>query len=141
MLRTRVADFLGDRRVLRDIRRAVFVDEQQVPEEVEMDDRDAECVHVLAFDADGAPVGTVRIDLGLGGKVGRLAVLAAHRRSGVGTALMSVAHAVARDHALGAVWCEAQVGAVPFYERLGYRAEGATFKQVGIEHVRMRRGL
>jgi len=138
MVDTRIATFPDDWEALRGIRLAVFVDEQRVPEDVEMDDRDVECVHLVAVDDDGTPMGTVRIDLAHDGKIGRLAVLVARRRAGIGTALMEHAHEVARARGLDAVWCEAQAAAVPFYERLGYRSEGNTFVRVGIDHVRMR---
>ena len=133
----RIADFDADQADIRAIRFAVFVDEQQVPAEMEIDDSDVRCIHLLASD-DDAPVGTGRIDLTESGKVGRVAVLASRRGQGVGTALMSLAHCVARENAFEAVWCNAQVSAVPFYERLGYRITSAEpFDEAGIPHVRM----
>jgi len=93
---------------------------------------------VLAFD-DGVPIGTGRIDLDKAGKVGRLAVMADHRRRGVGTALMERLHAIAGDAGLTGAWCHAQVSAVRFYERLGYRAVGDVFEEADIPHVRMER--
>ena len=104
---------------------------------MEIDDSDPRCVHLLASD-DDAPVGTGRIDLAEGGKVGRVAVVASRRSQGVGTALMSFVHCVARENSLNNVWCNAQVSAVPFYERLGYRITSAEpFDEAGIPHVRM----
>lgn len=105
-----------------------------------MDDRDGECFHVLAL-ADGAPIGTGRIDLAANGKVGRVAVLAAWRRSGVGRAIMDALHEIARQAALESVWCHAQVVAVPFYEQLGYRITSEPFIEADIEHVRMEMSL
>ena len=136
----RVADFTGDYAAIRRIRFAVFVDEQRVPVELELDERDRDCVHLLAFAGDEA-VATGRIDLAHGGKIGRVAVLAAHRGSGVGTALMEGLHGIARDHDLPEVWCNAQITAVPFYARLGYRIVSEPFDEAGIEHVRMTRVL
>ena len=129
-----------DRAAIRSIRFAVFVDEQRVPQDIEMDDRDPFCTHVLAFD-DETPVGTGRIDIAASGKVGRLAVLAPMRGRGLGTALTKKLHAVARDNALDSVWCNAQVVAVPFYERLGYTVTSAPFDEADIAHVRMQRKL
>lgn len=136
----RIADFDADNAAIRRVRFAVFVDEQRVPPDIEIDERDESCVHVLAF-VDEVPVGTGRLDLAQNGKVGRVAVLAASRRRGVGTALMQKLHVVARDHALASVWCHAQLAAVPFYERLGYRASGDVFEEAGILHRRMDREL
>jgi predicted GNAT family N-acyltransferase len=132
----RRADIAGDAEAIRAIRTAVFVVEQRVPLDLEMDDRDARCVHVLAWD-DDAPVGTGRIDLEHDGKIGRVAVLASHRRSGVGAALMAHLHRIALGHGLTHVWCHAQRSAVPFYERLGYRITSEPFLEAGIEHVSM----
>jgi predicted GNAT family N-acyltransferase len=132
----RDADFAADFASIRFVRVTVFIDEQHVPLDLEFDDRDARCRHVLALD-NGAPIGTARLDLEYGGKVGRLAVLKRRRRGGVGRALMERLHAIARAHGTMKLWCHAQLTAVPFYERLGYRSTGATFDEAGIDHVRM----
>jgi predicted GNAT family N-acyltransferase len=136
----RIADFDADNAAIRRVRFAVFVDEQRVPPEIEIDERDESCVHVLAF-VDAAAIGTGRIDLAQNGKIGRVAVLADCRGRGVGTALMQRLHAVARDQGLASVWCHAQLAAVPFYERLGYRSSGDVFEEAGILHKRMDRDL
>jgi len=131
------ADFERDYAAIRAVRFAVFVDEQKIPRELEMDERDAECSHWLATNERGEPIGTVRFDLRARGKVGRLAVLARERRGGVGRALMEHVHDLARERGLASVWCHAQVSAVPFYLRLGYRIASESFEEAGIEHVRM----
>jgi predicted GNAT family N-acyltransferase len=135
-LLVRDADFAADFASIRHVREIVFIDEQRVPRELEFDERDPLCRHVLAFDGE-VPVGTGRLDLEYGGKVGRVAIVATHRRSGVGAAVMERLHAIARDARQPRLWCNAQLTAVPFYERLGYVASGPTFLEAGIEHVRM----
>jgi predicted GNAT family N-acyltransferase len=140
-MQVRLADFVTDYAALRAVRFAVFVDEQRVPEDEELDDRDPECLHVLALDGDAA-VGTGRLDLAAGGKIGRVAVTASHRGRGVGAALMRRLHVLAAEHGLTQVWCNAQVSAIPFYERLGYRVAGPErFFEAGIEHVKMEADL
>lgn len=134
-MHVRTADFGADYAAIRRIRFAVFVDEQRVPPELELDERDAHCTHALALATDGTPIGTGRIDVD--GKIGRVAVAAAARGTGIGRALMEHLHRVAREHGLNEVWCNAQIGAVPFYERLGYACVGEHFFEAGIEHVRM----
>jgi len=136
----RRAEYTSDLAALRAVRFAVFVDEQQVPAAEEMDERDPECVHLLAFN-DAEPIGTGRIDLDADGKIGRVAILAAWRRRGVGRAIMQALHEVARQHALTSVWCNAQVAAVPFYSELGYRVTSGVFMEANIEHVRMELSL
>ncbi len=97
LMNVTAADFQRDYDAIRGVRFAVFVDEQRIDPDIEMDDRDAQCEHVLAWDARGEAVGTGRIDFGAGGKVGRVAVLARARRTGVGTALMESLHELARS--------------------------------------------
>jgi len=135
-LEARKADFTADFASIRHVRETVFIDEQRVPRELEFDDRDPQCLHVLVFDG-ATPVGTGRLDLDYGGKVGRVAVVATHRRAGVGTAVMEQLHAIARERKHLHLWCHAQLTAVPFYERLGYVRSGPIFVEAGIDHVRM----
>jgi predicted GNAT family N-acyltransferase len=139
-VRVRDADFTADFASIRQVREIVFIDEQRVPRELEFDERDPLCRHVLVFDGD-VPVGTGRLDLDYGGKVGRVAVVATHRRSGVGTLLMEHMHTIARAEKHARLWCHAQLTAVPFYERLGYLRSGPVFVEAGIDHVRMEYAL
>lgn len=135
-MNVRDADFATDFASIRFVRTAVFIDEQRVPLELEFDDRDPLCRHVLAVDGE-RPLGTGRLDVGYGGKIGRVAVLESARRGGVGNAIMNRLHEIAREQGLPHLWCHAQLTAVPFYERLGYRSVGPVFGEAGIEHVRM----
>lgn len=128
-----------------DIRRRVFIVEQHVPEDLEIDQHDADpavvttALHVLAR-RDGKPVGTGRLLLaepdGLL-HIGRVAVLAEHRRHGIGSAVMLALQDFARERGARTVTLGAQLHAIPFYERLGYVASGAIFLDAGIEHRRM----
>ncbi|HEX7236724.1 MAG TPA: GNAT family N-acetyltransferase [Gammaproteobacteria bacterium] len=132
----RNADFTADFASIRRVRETVFIEEQRVPRELEFDDRDPLCIHVLAFDGT-TPVGTGRLDLDYGGKVGRVAIVATYRRAGVGKAVMERLHAIARERNHARLWCHAQLTAVPFYERLGYVSSGPVFVEAGIDHLRM----
>ena len=140
-MRIERASFESDYAAIRRVRFTVFVDEQRVPEEIELDERDPLCLHLLAYDDRDAPVGTGRLDVNYDGKIGRVAVLASARRSGVGTALMARLHELAAEAGLRSVWCNAQVTAVAFYRRIGYREVGERFYEAGIEHVRMEHEL
>lgn len=135
-IEVREADFEADHEAIRRIRYAVFVGEQRIPAHLELDERDLECLHVLAF-VDGEPVGTGRLDTAQGGKIGRVAVLARVRRLGVGRAVMETLAGIAAARGLSRLWCHAQVEAAPFYERLGFHVVGDTFIEAGIPHVRM----
>ncbi|WP_405592549.1 GNAT family N-acetyltransferase [Streptomyces sp. NBC_01190] len=130
------------------IRHEVFVVEQAVPAEIEWDGgdgKDGRAVHVLA---EGAGTGRLLLGADAAGKnggdpgtavLGRLAVLRSARRGGVGAALVRALEDEARRLGLAGVYLEAQVHAVPFYERLGYRAYGPEFMDAGIAHRAMRR--
>lgn len=139
-MQIRIADLDADLAAIKLVRETVFWLEQRIPKDLEFDDRDAVCLHLLALERD-APIGTARLDLALGGKIGRVAVLAEHRRRGVASALMRRMHDIANERGLPSVWCNAQRSAVPLYEYLGYTVTSAPFDEAGIEHVRMERRL
>ena len=124
------------------IRYAVFVDEQKVPAEIELDAWDPQCVHALAFDArDGGAVAVGTGRLLPDGHIGRMAVRQEARGRGVGTALLRVLMDEARRRGHVDAVLSAQTHAVPFYEREGFRAEGGVYDDAGIPHVDMRRAL
>lgn len=129
----------ADREALRGVREAVFVLEQRVPTDMEVDEDDSRSVHALARTADGVPIGTGR--LSAGGQIGRMAVLQDWRGRGVGTMLLHTLLDQARARRLASVSLHAQRDATPFYERHGFVAEGADFEEAGIPHVTMRRML
>jgi predicted GNAT family N-acyltransferase len=135
----RRADWNRDREHLRRIREAVFVQEQRVPLELEWDSLDEACLHVLAVDPCGVPIGTGR--LLPDGHIGRMAVLASWRRRGVGAALLTELTRMAIEQGFVEVILNAQVQAMGFYARHGFVAEGEEFLDAGIAHVRMRRAL
>jgi predicted GNAT family N-acyltransferase len=121
------------------VRFTVFVDEQHVPADQELDADDAVSLHAVARDAAGAVIGTGR--LLPDGHIGRMAVLAAGRGRGVGSALLEalMREAAAQGHRVAVL--NAQQHAVPFYERHGYVVCSAPFDDCGIAHVEMRAAL
>lgn len=149
------------------IRRAVFVQEQNVPIEIEIDKHDGDpntvssALHVLGRSggAGGIPVATGRLLLDsnaahpaeqsektpeaglLVAHVGRVAVLAAHRQHGWGRAVMDALQQLAKDRGYSIVLLSAQLHALEFYQRLGYEAHGDVFLEAGIEHREMSLGL
>ncbi|HLV80487.1 MAG TPA: GNAT family N-acetyltransferase [Chthonomonadaceae bacterium] len=131
------------------VRMVVFVEEQAVPPEEELDALDITATHFLARLKTlpaGDPLGIVGaarlVDKGHGeGKIGRVAVLRAHRGRGVGALLMRIAEAAARARGMTRVVLDAQCQVIPFYERLGYTAKGEVFLDAGIEHRGMTKTL
>jgi predicted GNAT family N-acyltransferase len=134
----RPADWHADGEVLRALREEVFIREQSVPPELEWDEFDSQSRHVLAV-ADAIPIGTGR--LLPDGHVGRMAVLRAWRGMGAGSALLSSLIDIARARGLQRVLLNAQVRALPFYLRHGFKVEGKEFLDAGILHRRMWRDL
>jgi predicted GNAT family N-acyltransferase len=120
------------------IRTLVFVEEQRVPPAIEMDDKDASCVHALAW-VEGRAVGTGR--LLPDGHIGRVAVLREWRAAGVGGAILERLVAEARRRGLREVVLAAQTHALGFYRRHGFAPVGGVFEEAGIPHQEMRRLL
>lgn len=118
------------------IRLEVFVEEQRVPLEEELDARDAQCLHAIAYDADGQAMGTGR--LLPDGHIGRMAVRKPWRGQGVGSLLLTALMDAARRRGDAEVVLDAQLQARPFYARHGFVEEGETFMDAGIPHRVMR---
>jgi predicted GNAT family N-acyltransferase len=127
-----------DKELLSNIRYQVFVDEQKVPIELEIDDDDPLAAHILCI-VDGQPVGTGRILLD--GHIGRLAVLQANRKQGYGNKILEHLELIAQENELTEVFLNAQVTAIPFYEKRGYMIISDVFDDAGIPHKTMRKTL
>jgi predicted GNAT family N-acyltransferase len=138
MLRIDLCDWPDARDIATRIRTTVFVEEQRVPPEIEMDDRDAVSVHALAY-VDGAPVGTGR--LLPDGHIGRMAVLREARASGVGGAMLERLVEEARRRDFREVVLSAQTHALAFYRKHGFEPVGEAYEEAGIPHQEMRRAL
>ena len=130
------------------MRNAVFVIEQGIPTELEWDQWDDDAVHAVARDAAGGAVGTgrllpVRFDPGSPdlGHIGRMAVHAGMRRTGVGGQLLLCLMQEARARGFQAIALNAQSGVRAFYESHGFSSSGTEFLEVGIPHVHMRAPL
>ena len=142
MLHVVTVTTLGQMLQALEVRRRVFIEEQQVPESLEIDEHDADpaivttALHVLVLHYD-APVATGRLllphDAGPA-HIGRVAVMPEHRRGGYGRAVMQALHALAREQGIHDITLAAQLHAIGFYERLGYTVHGGVFLDAGIEH-------
>ncbi|MEM9171937.1 MAG: GNAT family N-acetyltransferase [Pseudomonadota bacterium] len=117
------------------VRKHVFIQEQGVSEADEWDVWDAISQHVVVLDANRDAVATGRLQGD--GKITRMAVLPAHRGSGVGAALLELLISMASDSGHVA-WLHAQTQVQDFYRKFGFVAEGERFDEAGIEHVLMR---
>lgn len=132
----RSASYPQDLEHLRAVREPVFVVEQHCPLDEEWDELDPLSRHVLAIDAAGRPVGTGRLTPQA--RIGRMAVLAPARGSGVGAAILRHLIDLARQSAYPEVTLSAQTQAIGFYERAGFVAEGPEYLDANIPHRLMR---
>ena len=138
LITTETVDYTTHQRLIHPIRTAVFVDEQNIPAEFELDQDDPVSQHVLAF-CKGEAIGTGRLTRA--GKIGRVAVLRPFRRQGVGLCVMHRLITLAKREHHSEVVLSAQHHAIPFYEKLGFETEGSLFVEAGIAHVKMRKQL
>ena len=137
------------------VRYAVFVDEQGVPEELEVDEHEASATHFVGYvdddgdedesaaDDGGQPVAAARLreyEPGVG-KAERVAVRADHRGEGLGAAVMDAVEAAAAREGFDELYLHAQLHVEEFYAARGYERDGEPFTEAGIEHVAMRLAL
>jgi predicted GNAT family N-acyltransferase len=119
------------------VRIRVFVREQGVPADVELDDDDKGALHLLAS-LGGRAVGTARIVMRRGqAKIGRMAVLKSHRRKNVGKTLLTRAITIAKKRGARKIYLHAQVAVIGFYESAGFRCVSPVFDEAGIAHRKM----
>jgi predicted GNAT family N-acyltransferase len=163
MRTVRLAGDEADRAAAYVVRADVFVTEQGVPADLELDELDEVADHFVAYDGagdDGAgavggtrAVGAGRLvvedpgfagadpSLGPVGHLGRLAVRPETRGTGLGVDLVRAIEARAAERGLRVVALSAQTHALGFYERLGYTAYGPEFDDAGLPHRWMSRTL
>jgi len=125
------------------IRRAVFIDEQKIPAEMEWDGADPSCTHAVAYNRFGVALATGRLAEHVPGvaKIGRMAVAQAMRSGRIGRAVLDALMDAARRQGFHEAVLHAQVSAVPFYSRAGFVERGPAFEEAGITHVEMVRTL
>jgi predicted GNAT family N-acyltransferase len=119
------------------VRHQVFVEEQKVPIELEIDEYEDKSTHVVLYD-DEKPIGAGRFrvidDVG---KLERICVLPEYRGKGAGTMIIEKLESIAKEKGLKTVKLNAQTHAKAFYQRLGYETVSAVFPDAGIPHVTM----
>ena len=120
------------------IRFTVFVEEQRVPREIELDEHDSQSIHVIAYEGSQA-VGTAR--LLPDGHIGRMAVLKEWRGRGIGGLMLTRLIERAKQRGDREVVLSAQIHAAAFYAAHGFVAHGDEYMEAGIRHQKMRRRL
>jgi predicted GNAT family N-acyltransferase len=123
------------------VRKTVFIEEQNVPLEIEIDEHEDESTHFVLYD-NGEPVGAGRIRILDGiGKVERICVLKEKRKSGAGKVIMDRIEEYAKAQGIKGLKLNAQTHAIPFYNRLGYSIVSEEFLDAGIPHKAMKKIL
>ena len=112
-----LSDWSADSEALMQIRKTVFIEEQQVPKDMEWDGLDASCFHFIAR-YQVQPIATARMKPD--GQIGRMAVLKAYRNSGVGSSVLKTVIQHAKQLGLKKVYLHAQVSVIKFYLRHGF---------------------
>jgi predicted GNAT family N-acyltransferase len=125
------------------IRTAVFVQEQQIPADLEWDAADAQALHAVAYNRLGQALATGRVVAHSPGavKIGRMAVSRTVRSSGVGRHVLDALIAAALARGEREVLLHAQTSAESFYRRAGFQPRGEVFEEAGIAHIEMVRTL
>jgi predicted GNAT family N-acyltransferase len=119
------------------VRRAVFVEEQHVPEEEEIDEFENEATHFVLYDGERAVgAGRFRTIDGIG-KIERICVLSDYRNRGAGRLIMESIELFARENGIAKAKLNAQTHAERFYEKLGYKTVSDIFMDAGIPHITM----
>lgn len=139
MIRGKFLTSLDDASAVYDIRRRVFVDEQGFSAQGEIDEFDKLAVYALAFDGDDHPVGTGRliVDRDSRMRIGRVCVLKHARGQGLGDLIVRMLLYRAQELGATGVYLEAQLPAVGFYTRYGFRPYGEVVYDEGVAHRRM----
>ncbi|GBD60361.1 putative acetyltransferase [Tetragenococcus halophilus subsp. halophilus] len=125
------------------IRKEVFIKEQGVPVEREIDENEQQAIHFVLYNEQNEPLATVRL-LPSGNnivKVQRMAVVRQARGHHYGKVIMQEAENYASNHDYQQMTLGAQISARNFYRNLGYQEEGDIFLDAGIEHITMTKNL
>ena len=130
----RLAIWAIDKEILSTIRHKVFINEQNVPEEMEWDEYDASSTHYLATTENKVlAVARLKPD----GQLGRMAVLAEYRNQGIGSKLLEFILQDIKQKNLTGIYLHAQVSAMSFYKKQGFVEYGKVFNEANIPHQKM----
>ncbi|GAA0380579.1 GNAT family N-acetyltransferase [Bacillus horti] len=124
-------------------RNKVFVEEQQVPAELEIDEHEDHSEHFVIYDSKQAPVGAGRLRpiSETDAKVERICVLSELRGQGIGLLMMQELEKVALERGIHTLYLHAQDHAEAFYQKLGYATVSEPFEEAGIVHVKMKKNI
>ncbi|WP_409304692.1 GNAT family N-acetyltransferase [Peribacillus sp. SCS-155] len=120
------------------VRKKVFIEEQNVPAEEEIDEFEKDATHFVLYNDERSPIGAGRFRILDGiGKVERICVLSEGRNKGAGALIMKAIESYAADKGIEKLKLNGQTHAIPFYEKLHYRVASEEFLDAGIPHKTM----
>ncbi|MFC2069753.1 GNAT family N-acetyltransferase [Chloroflexota bacterium] len=125
-----------------DVRRQVFIKEQGIPEEIELDECDKGALHIVVKDGDSV-IATARASFPTDGlaKIERMAVLRDFRRRGIGERIVSFLSEEFRKRKVKQIVLHAQYAVVDFYRSCGFEETGEPFLEAGIKHIKMHKKI
>jgi predicted GNAT family N-acyltransferase len=125
-----------------DVRRKVFVEEQGISEDIELDEHDREALHIIARDGERV-IGTARVLFLVPSqaKIERMAILKPFRGKGIGSKIISFLDETLRNRQINQVFLHAQYPVVGFYRSCGFKESGSPFREAGIRHIKMQKRL
>jgi len=123
-------------------RKKVFVEEQGISEEIELDSYDRQALHMVVKEGESV-IGTARVMFlaSRQAKIERMAVLKSYRRRGIGKNIISFLNAELKERRVEQVVLHAQYTIIDFYKSCGFEETGSPFWEAGIKHIKMQRGF
>ena len=125
-----------------EVRRKVFVEEQGISEELDLDGHDSEALHMVVKNGEKV-IGTARV-LFLAtsqAKIERMAILKPFRQKGIGIRIVSFLNEELKKKQVEQVVLHAQYPIIAFYKSCGFTELGSPFWEAGIKHIKMQRRL
>ncbi len=135
-MKIRIADE-NDKLLVFKLRTEVFVKEQNVPLEIELDSEYETALHIIAEENETA-IGCARIIFDkTKAHIGRLAVKKEYRGKGIGHSICKYIIEYCHKSGYKNIWLNSQTHAVDFYKKIGFIPQGDVFYEAGIEHIKM----
>ena len=135
-LKIKLAETSEELKQILDIRKIVFIEEQKVPKEVEIDEYEKEATYFIAY-LKSEPVGCARIRYKDFAKLERIAVVKKYRKQGIGTKITNYLIDYCHKKNIYDIHINSQLYVVDFYEKIGFKKVGEIFYEAGIKHVEM----
>jgi len=137
---TKITTWQESEAELKAIRHKVFIEEQNVPENMEWDELDAQAVHFLVKDKNGHCYGVARLiyDCQHKANIGRFAVPGEYRGQGIARSLLKFVIGYAHSQGIVEINLSAQTYIQKLYQREGFETVGEEYEEAGIPHIHMR---